>query len=175
MPVGRKAIFKEASVECLVSHMNGKVYGAKGDDALPGLLVMDAYADVKGLAVHYVGALARKFPTVVFLTISPGMTAGTNILNHESVPGLIRFAMSSMGGMMLATRVSHSLEKGAARYVDGLARRAACADAGASGKFYGSPKGVRITGALVDQAPFDKTIGDEAFEDAAYAAIHRFL
>ena len=65
--------------------------------------------------------------------------------------------------------MSHSLEKGAKRFVEGINN-----DSFKSGVFYASKKNV-LTGPLVDQSSIFQDLTNEVYQDNASEAIHRFI
>jgi len=85
-----------------------------------------------------------------------------------TVPRVImqRVVMPYVGPMF---GISHSLEVGAKRLVDALA-----GDGLQSGGFYASAAKT-LTGPLFDQSGIVADFADEATQDHAYEAIHRFL
>ena len=81
----------------------------------------------------------------------------------------IIYRISFMMPMMKALGKMHDLETGAKRYVEALND-----EAFQSGVFYAS-KFPGVTGALVDQSAIFADIGNQAFQDNANEAIHRFI
>ena len=111
-------------------------------------------------------SLARRYPAVRLVTMSPGGTAGTNGL--DALPPVKRFLMRHLA-MPLMVRFGHvhNVQAGAKRYVDAIL------DAQyATGVFYGNDK--KTIGPLTDQARFFPDLSNPAFQDNARAAILRF-
>jgi hypothetical protein len=115
-------------------------------------------------------AMARKYPNLKFVVVSPGNTGGTNA--PDSLPPAMKFMLKYvmmpvvfplMGGMV------HSLEVGAKRFVDGVSD-----DRYKSGVFYASAAG-KLSGDMVDQSTFYTDLKNVSFQDNADSAIHRFI
>ena len=127
---------------------------------------MVVYVYVKYMAALWISSVARKHPDVRFVTMSPGATTGTEVMNTLSP--FKKFMFKSMFNVMLLVGKVHKLKVGARRYVDGLLD-----DSYKSGHFYGSKSGV--TGPIVDQATISKDFENETFQKNANEAIHRFI
>jgi NAD(P)-dependent dehydrogenase (short-subunit alcohol dehydrogenase family) len=177
LPFGEKAVFPVATVDAMATYIDGSKFG-------PGVFMKNksagnlftSYGEVKAIGTLYMSAMARKFPDYFFFTVSPGMTAGTNMLDSGSLPGWIKIMMSPMVPMMSWTGVGHPLATGAKRYVDGACRRTDIFKReGSNGKFFASPKGFKLSGVLTDQAKIDPVYDNVALQDVAYEAIHRFV
>jgi len=96
--------------------------------------------------------------------MSPGTTSGTGTLNDQPLP--LRLAAKYV---MPALGLSHSLETGAGRLVDGITDATL-----RSGVFYASAANI-ITGPVVDQADIDPDLRNPSFQHNANQAIHRFI
>jgi len=159
----KRPTFATRSVDEFASVIDGSFFnGSKFDPML-------AYGQVKYLGALCMSALARKHPDLRLLTVSPGNTSGTDALRDmATVPRVImqRVVMPYVGPMF---GISHSLEVGAKRLVDALA-----GDGLQSGGFYASAAKT-LTGPLFDQSGIVADFADEATQDHAYEAIHRFL
>lgn len=130
--------------------------------------VMFGYAEVKYLAALWMGACARRHPELRCVTISPGNTTGTEVADEMPLREriLMRHVVPRIGP---ALGISHSLETGARRLVEGVI------DEGyRDGVFYAS-RGSGVTGPVVDQADGRPEFADRTIQDNAYEAIHRFL
>jgi hypothetical protein len=100
--------------------------------------------------------------------MSPGGTSGT--AGTDGMQGFQRLFVKYVGmPLMVAFRMMHDVETGAARYVNALTD-----ERYKTGVFYGTPADEMI-GDVVDQAEFLADLANEAFQDNAYEAIHRFL
>jgi hypothetical protein len=109
-------------------------------------------------------SMARQHPNRRFVTMSPGTTSGTGTLNDQPLP--LRLAAKYV---MPALGLSHSLETGAGRLVDGITDATL-----RSGVFYASAANI-ITGPVVDQADIDPDLRNPSFQHNANQAIHRFI
>ena len=108
--------------------------------------------------------LARQYPDRRFVTVSPGATAGTQAPNGLALP--LRLAAKYV---MPALGLSHKLDVGAKRLVDGVT------DPNLSGgAFYASPAN-KVSGPLVNQANIFPDLANPSFQDNANEAIHRFI
>jgi hypothetical protein len=130
--------------------------------------IFSAYGAAKYVGALWMSSLARQFPNVRLLTISPGGTQGTEAAN--SLPAPMRFFYNRVYMPILAPALglAHSLETGSKRIVGSLTD-----DSLVSGHFYGS-KANTLTGPLVDQREIFADLGDAAIHDNAAAAVHRF-
>jgi NAD(P)-dependent dehydrogenase (short-subunit alcohol dehydrogenase family) len=149
-----------SSVAEFVSICDGSFFGEPFDE-------IAAYAHAKYVAAMWMSSLARKYPAVRLVTMSPGGTAGTNAV--AAMPPLKRFLMSYVGmPLMRVFGHAHNVEAGAKRYLDALMD-----ERYATGVFYGNEK--KTVGPLADQAVFFPDLRNPAFQDNARAAIHRFI
>lgn len=140
---------------------DGSFFGNASDPMIP-------YSYIKYMAALWMSALARKYPDVRLVTVSPGSTSGTDI--GENLGPAMKFMFTIVGPKLLPMfGLMHDLEAGAKRYVDVLN------DASyKSGVFYGSKKPV-LTGPLVDQSTIFEDLKNESIQDNASAAIHKFV
>jgi len=129
---------------------------------------MTSYGPIKYVATMWMGAMARRYPELRFVSVSPGATTGTNATEQVSAFQRFIFTRVAFPIMTLIGR-AHGLEQGAKRYVDVLT------DTGyATGRFYASPW-PSTSGKLVDQASIFEDLANETFQDNAYEAVQRFL
>ena len=129
---------------------------------------MAAYAASKYVAALWIGSMARRHPSIRFVTMCPGGTTGTN--GADSMQGLQRIFVKYIGKpLMVAFGMMHNVEAGAARYINALMD-----ESYKSGIFYASPTDA-VIGNVVDQATILADFANEDFQDNAYEAIHRFL
>jgi hypothetical protein len=114
--------------------------------------------------------MARKYPELKFIVVSPGNTTGTNA--PDNLPPPMRFMLKNfmmpivfplMGDMV------HKLDVGVKRFVDGISE-----DRYKSGVFYASREG-KLSGNMVDQSTFYTDLKNTSFQDNADKAIHRFI
>ena len=125
-----------------------------------------AYAYTKYMGAMWMASLARRFPAVRLVTMSPGGTAGTN--GFDVMPPVKRFLMRYVAmPLMVVFGHAHSVQAGAKRYVDAILD-----DQYATGVFYGNEN--KTNGPLTDQARFFPDLSNAAFQDNARAAILRF-
>ena len=100
--------------------------------------------------------------------MSPGGTDGTKVMND--LPPVMKFFFKHIGTRLMPLfGLMHKLETGSKRFVDGIND-----DSYKSGVFYGSKEPV-ITGPLIDQSLIFADMKNEAFQDNANEAIHRFI
>jgi NAD(P)-dependent dehydrogenase (short-subunit alcohol dehydrogenase family) len=159
----KRPTFATRSVDEFASVIDGSFFNGRKFDP------MLAYGQVKYLGALWMSALARQHPDLRLLTVSPGNTSGTDALRDmATVPRVImqRVVMPYVAPMF---GVSHPLEVGAKRLVEGLV-----GDALRSGGFYASAAKT-LTGSLIEQSGIVADFADAATQDHAYEAIHRFL
>jgi len=162
-PLGMKPVaMKTSSVDEFAAVLDGSYFGGKFD-------VTQAYGYVKYVGSMWTLSMARKYPGLKFIVVSPGNTKGT--LAPNSLPPAMRFMLKYfmmpivfplMGGMV------HKLEVGVKRFVDALSD-----ERYKSGVFYASKEG-KLSGEMVDQSTFFAALKNASFQDNANEAIHRF-
>lgn len=150
---------KTSSVDEFASICDGTLFNSTKDATVP-------YGPIKYMAALWMSSIARDYPNVRFITMSPGATTGTEGFNTLSP--IRQFLMKSMMKVMLMLGKVHKLEVGAQRYVDGLLN-----DSYNSGGFYASQKG--LTGAIGEQGKLFPDLNNERFQDNAKYAIQRFI
>lgn len=129
---------------------------------------MVAYGPVKYVAAMWMSSVARKHPDIRIITMSPGGTSGTDVMND--LPAFMKFMFTHIGlRLMPLFGLMHKLDVGAKRFVDGLND-----ELYKSGVFYASKAPV-LTGPLVNQGTIFSDLNVEAFQDNANEAIHRFI
>jgi NAD(P)-dependent dehydrogenase (short-subunit alcohol dehydrogenase family) len=143
--------------------LDGSYFGHKFD-------VTQAYGYVKYAGTMWTLSMARKYPDIKFVVISPGNTKGTGA--PDNLPPPMRFMLKYL--MMpvvfpLMGDMVHSLAVGVKRFVDGISE-----DRYKSGVFYASREG-KLSGDMVDQSTFYPDLKNTTYQDNAYAAIHRFI
>ncbi|MES0488952.1 MAG: SDR family NAD(P)-dependent oxidoreductase [Leptospirales bacterium] len=153
---------KTSSVEEFISVCNGTFFGDKIDG-------MATYGYTKYLGALYMSSLARKHPNIRLVTMSPGGTSGTNVM--QDAPTAMKIMLKVMMALRLTTLLGlfHKLELGAKRYVNALND-----DSFKSGIFYGSKKPV-LVGPVIDQATIFEDLNNAEFQDNAYKAVQSFL
>ena len=123
-----------------------------------------AFGQAKYIGALWIAYLARQYPDRRFITVSPGATTGTQASNDRALP--LRLAAKYV---MPALGISHKLEVGAKRLVDGVTDPTL-----SSGVFYASAAN-KLKGPLVDQADIMPDLANPSFQDHAHEAIHRFV
>jgi NAD(P)-dependent dehydrogenase (short-subunit alcohol dehydrogenase family) len=162
--LGMKPVsMKTSSVDDFAAVLDGSYFGDKFD-------VTQAYGYVKYVATMWTLSMARKYPELKFVVMSPGNTKGT--LAPDNLPPAMRFMLKNfmmpvvfplIGGMV------HKLEVGAKRFVDAISD-----ERYKSGIFYASKQG-KLSGDVVDQSTFYTDLKNTTFQDNADKAIHRFI
>ena len=162
--LGMKPVkMKTSSVDEFAAVLDGSYFGKK-------FVALQAYAYVKYAETMWTLSMARKYPALKFVVVSPGNTKGTQAPNNlpPAMQFMLKYLMMPivfplMGGMV------HKLEVGAKRFVDGISD-----ERYKSGVFYASKEG-KLSGDMVDQSTFYTDLKNTSFQDNAYKAIHRFI
>lgn len=156
----KRPSLKTSSVAEFASIIDGSFFGDKVDP-------MAAYGPVKYVGAMWMGSVARQKPELRFVTMSPGGTTGTEVMND--LPPLMNFFFKHIGvKLMPLFGMMHTVDVGAKRYVDALN------DASyKSGVFYASKKGT--SGPIVDQGTLFADLNKQTFQDNANQAIHMFI
>ena len=159
----KPVVMKTSSADEFAAVLDGSYFGNKFD-------AMQAYGYVKYAGTMWALSMARKYPNIKFVAVSPGNTKGTDA--PTNIPPAMRFMLKYLmmpivfpliGGMV------HELEVGAKRFVDCIS------DARyKSGIFYASKEG-KLSGDMVDQSTFYTDLKNTSFQDNADKAIHRFI
>ncbi len=150
--------FASTSTDELATVIDGSYFaGRKPDFNL-------AFGQAKYIGALWMAYLARQHPDHRFITVSPGATTGTQASKDIALPLRIaaKYVMPALG-------ISHKLEVGAKRLVDGVTDPTL-----SSGVFYASAAD-KLKGPLVDQADIFPDLANPAFQDHANEAIHRFI
>ncbi|MEM7016072.1 MAG: SDR family NAD(P)-dependent oxidoreductase [Pseudomonadota bacterium] len=150
-----------SSVDEFASIADGSKFGADGDPLVE-------YGSVKLIGALWMASMARQYPHLRFVTMSPGGTTGTN--GMDDLPLVKKILFKYIGGTLMPLfGMMHGVDVGAKRYVDALMDPKF-----ESGRFYAS-KGGSPTGPVVDQATLFTDLGNHSFQNNANQAIHRFL
>ena len=162
--LGMKPVaMRTSSVDEFAGVLDGSYFGNKFD-------VTQAYGYVKYVGTMWTLAMARKYPDLKFVVMSPGNTMGTAA--PDNLPAPMRFMLKIfmmpivfplMGDMV------HKLDVGVKRFVNGISE-----DRYKSGVFYASREG-KLSGNVVDQSTFYTDLKNTSFQDNADKAIHRFI
>ncbi len=101
--------------------------------------------------------------------MSPGSTQGTE--TASDFPKAFQFLYNNilMPVILPLMGMSHSLDKGTKRIVDGISDTSLT-----SGVFYASKEKV-LTGPVIDQSSIFPDLKNQTFQDNANESIHRFL
>lgn len=152
-----------SSVADFVSVANGRYFATHKPNS------SQAYGQVKYMGALWMAALARKYPTIRFLTVSPGNTGGTQIA--ATAPLLLRLLLKYFLQpiLMPLLGIAHKLSVGAKRLVAGLTD-----DSLRNGAFYASAQQA-LTGPLVDQSTFFPDLNNTIYQDNAVQAIQQFV
>ncbi|MGK0254719.1 MAG: NAD(P)-dependent dehydrogenase (short-subunit alcohol dehydrogenase family) [Mariniflexile sp.] len=130
---------------------------------------MEAYGYIKYVAALWMSSEARKNPNLRLITMSPGFTSGTAVMNDLPLGKRLVFKYIMLPFVAPLKGLVHKLEKGAKRFVDGISN-----DTYQSGVFYAS-KAKLLTGPVIDQASIFPDLNKFSYQDNANAAIHRFI
>jgi hypothetical protein len=154
------------AVDEFISVCNGTFFDEETDPTI-------IYQYVKFMGALYMASLARQYPDVRLLTVSPGSTTGTDI--YKALPFSLyrrirlKIILALQKTSLLGKGLFHDVEAGAKRYVDTIT------DASyKTGIFYGSEQSA-LTGPLTDQGIFFADLHNKNYQDTAYQAIHSFL
>ena len=130
---------------------------------------MEAYGYIKYVAALWMSSEARKNPNLRLITMSPGFTSGTAVMNDLPFGKRLMFKYIMLPIVAPLKGLVHKLEKGAKRFVDGISN-----DTFKSGIFYAS-KAKRLTGQVIDQSTIFPDLNNSSYQDNANSAIHRFI
>lgn len=153
---------KTSSADEFDAVINGSFFDDQTDPML-------AYGYVKYTAALWMSSVARKNPAIRFITMSPGFTSGTAVM--DDLPPRQRFMFKYIMLPIVAPLrgMVHKLEKGAKRFVDGINNESLT-----SGVFYAS-KVKSLVGPVIDQSTIFPDLNNAAFQDNANEAIHRYI
>jgi NAD(P)-dependent dehydrogenase (short-subunit alcohol dehydrogenase family) len=159
----KRVSMKTSSVDEFAAVLNGSYFGNKFD-------ALQAYAYVKYAETMWTLSMARKYPQLKFIVVSPGNTSGTQA--PDSLPPPMRFMLKNV--MMpivfpLMGDMVHKIDVGAKRFVDAISD-----ERYKSGIFYASKEG-KLSGDMVDQSTFFTDLKNTSFQDNAFEAIHHFI
>lgn len=153
---------KTSSIEEFATVFDGSFFSSDFDP-------MQVYGVVKYGGTLWMSAMARQNPDIKFLSISPGGTRGTQGFDDLPLIQKIMFKYVGMPIFMPLMGMSHSLKKGAQRFVNSINDPSL-----RSGGFYASKESV-LTGPLVEQEGMFSDLTNERYQDNASAAIHQFI
>lgn len=151
--------FANSSVEDFEALCRGELFASRKDATVP-------YGPIKYMAALWMASIARDYPEIRFVTMSPGATTGTEGFNSLST--VKRVVMKSMMKVMLILNKVHRVEVGAKRFVDALTDSTY-----KSGHFYASKKG--LTGPISEQSTLFADLKNQQFQDNAKQALEGFI
>ena len=152
---------KTSSVEEFTSLANGSLF-KKNEDP------MVTYGPVKYMGTMALSALARKYPKVRIITMSPGGTQGTKAANDMPLLKKWFFKYVAMGIIMPLFGMAHSLKVGAKRFVDGINDTQY-----KTGVFYASIKN-KPTGPIANQNMHLADLDNTNYQDNALTTVRSF-
>ncbi|MFN3017941.1 SDR family NAD(P)-dependent oxidoreductase [Vibrio coralliilyticus] len=150
---------KNSSVQEFADICEGRLYNHQKDATVP-------YGPVKYMAALWMSSIAREYPQIRFVTMSPGATTGTE--GFDTLSPMRQYMMKGMMRVMLMLGKVHKLEVGAQRFVGGLLD-----DKFKSGAFYASESG--LTGPLGEQSKLFKDLANVHIQNNARAAIESYI
>lgn len=158
----KPALMKTSTEEEFAAVLNGSFFGKNFDN-------VQAYGYVKYAATMWTLSMARKYPALKFVAVSPGNTDGTMAPDNFSpvMKFMLKYIMMPIVLPLLG--MVNKIEVGTKRLVDGISD-----DHFKSGIFYASKEG-KMTGDVVDQSTFFADLKNTTFQDNADGAIHRFI
>jgi len=162
--LGMKPVsMKTSSVNEFAAVLDGSYFGNKFD-------TVQAYGYVKYAITMWTLSMARKYPGLKFVAVSPGNTKGTLVANNlpPAMQFMLKYVMMPIVFPLMGEMV-HELAVGAKRFIDGISD-----DRYKSGVFYASQQG-KLSGAMVDQSSFFTDLKNTSFQDNANEAIYRFI
>jgi NAD(P)-dependent dehydrogenase (short-subunit alcohol dehydrogenase family) len=159
----KPALMKTSSVDEFSAVLDGSFFGNNFD-------TVQAYGYVKYAATMWAFSMARKYPNLKFVAVSPGNTGGTEAPNN--FPPAMKFLLNyvMMPIVLPLIGMVNKLEVGAKRIVDGISD-----ERYKSGIFYASKEGKMTGREIVDQGVFFTDLKNAKFQDNADEAIHRFV
>lgn len=152
------------SKEEFVSALDGSLFVEKIKDTS----YEATYGYAKCLGTLWTSAMARKNTDCRFVSVSPGMTFGTNLVNELDWTKRMVFAVATP--IVKLFGMGHDTDFGAKRYLDVIYET----DTYENGRFYGSV-GSKLTGPLGLQDSFFEGLSKEEYQDNAYDAIQTFI
>ena len=150
------------SKEEMVSILDGSYFGEKFE-------AMQAYGHVKYVATLWMSSMARKYPDVHFISMSPGSTSGTSVADNAPPMVKLMFKYFMMPIILPLRGMVHKVNTGASRFVDAISN-----DTYQSGGFYASTES-KVTGDVVDQYKIYPLMANPDYQDNAFEAVHSFL
>lgn len=158
----KRPVLDNNSVEEFVSIFNGTKFKGNFDP-------MQVYGWIKYGGTLWMGSMARKNPAIKFISMSPGGTRGTQ--GMDDLPFIKRVLLKHIGMKLIMPlmKMSHSVEEGAKRFVEGINNPKF-----QSGTFYASKENI-LTGPVIDQGYIWKDVNNHTYQNNADTAIHSFI
>ena len=154
---------KNHSVEEFTSVIDGSYFSEKQDP-------MQCYALIKYMAALWMASQARvHFEDVRFITMSPGATGGTAIMNNLKGPKKFIYKYIMMPIVLPLLGIAHGLTVGAKRFVKGINDASLT-----NGVFYAS-KTNKPTGSIINQNTFLTDFDNITYQNNVNEAIHKFI
>jgi NAD(P)-dependent dehydrogenase (short-subunit alcohol dehydrogenase family) len=158
----KPALMKTSSVDEFAAVLDGSYFGDDFD-------TVQAYGYVKYAATMWMFSMARKYPDLKFVAVSPGNTGGTKAPDNFSPAMKFMLKYIMMPVVLPLLGMVNKLAVGTKRLVDGISD-----EQYKSGIFYASKEG-KMTGEVVDQGTFFTDLRNTSFQENADRAIHRFI
>jgi len=130
---------------------------------------MECYALIKYMAALWITAQTRKNSNIRFITMSPGATGGTDIMNDLKGFKKIMYKHIMMPFILPLMGISHSLETGAKRFIKAINDSSLI-----NGVFYAS-KTNKPTGEIINQNTFLTDFDNIDYQNNVNEAIHLFI
>jgi len=161
--MGMKApSLKSYSTDEFSSIIDGSYFNGKPDP-------MESYGLTKYMAALWMSAQAKKNSGIRFITMSPGATSGTAVMDDMTGIQKVMFKYIMMPIVMPLTGMVHGLATGAKRFVDGIKDTSLT-----NGAFYAS-KSNKPTGPTSNQNAFLSDFDNVEYQNNVDKAIHRFI
>ena len=157
-----KPVLKNGSIKELTAIADGSRFTTPKEQTVDGM-----YGITKLVATLWIGSMARKEPSIRFVTMSPGMSSGTAAM--DAIPFVQKMFFKILMKVMTLLGKAHTVETGAKRYVDALMET----DTYKTGRFYASKVGA--SGEVVDQEIHTDVFYKEDYQDNANTTIHKFI
>jgi NAD(P)-dependent dehydrogenase (short-subunit alcohol dehydrogenase family) len=155
---------ESGSVDEFKSVLDGSKFVQLGD-----VTYETTYSFAKCVGSLWIASMARQNTDYRWVSVSPGMTTGTNILND--LGGIKKFMFICMAPLLGWFAVSHGVDVGALRYLDTVYDTKTYEN----GMFYASADASKLTGAIGPQFDFFTDLAKEEYQDNANTAIQTFL
>lgn len=166
---GIKGVMKKPNLQTnSVAEFTSVLNGSFSDPKFDGSEAY-GYGYIKYIGALWTSANARNYPHIKFISVSPGNTSGT--AGYDNLPTMTKLLFKYFFAPIVMPLIGmiHSVQKGAARYIEVLGNSNL-----KSGTFYGSKEG-KVTGVMVEQGAIFPEFNNTTFQDNAYKALHSFI